>query len=81
MKPEDAEKLQLEIYRKMSGERRLLLAFELYEFQRNVTREALRREHPHATEAEIEAMLRRRMSNDPTGGLRNRPQGTQPRRR
>lgn len=54
-----AQALQLENYRAMTGEQRLLLAFEMSEFGRELNRARLRQEHPHWTEAEIERELLR----------------------
>ena len=54
-----AQALQIEIQRSMSGERRLLLAFEMRMFARELNRERIRREHPDWPKAEIDRELLR----------------------
>lgn len=54
-----AQALQLEIQRSMSGERRMLLAFEMSMFARELSRERIRREHPDWTETQIARELLR----------------------
>jgi hypothetical protein len=54
-----AEAVQLEIHRSMSGEQRLLLAFEMSLFARDLCRERIRHEHPQWTEAQIARELLR----------------------
>jgi Rv0078B-related antitoxin len=54
-----AEAVQLEIHRSMSGEQRLLLAFEMSQFARDLCRERIRHEHPQWTEAQIARELLR----------------------
>jgi hypothetical protein len=48
-----AQAVQLEIHRSMSGEQRLLLAYEMSMFARELNRARLRREHPEWSEAQI----------------------------
>jgi len=43
----------------MSGERRLLLAFEMSLFARELAREGVRRDHPEWTEAQVARELLR----------------------
>jgi hypothetical protein len=54
-----AQAVQLEIHRSMSGEQRLLLAFEMSLFARDLCRERIRHEHPEWTEAQIARELLR----------------------
>lgn len=54
-----AEALQLEIQRSLSGEQRLLLAFEMSAFARELNRERLRREHPEWPDGTIARELLR----------------------
>lgn len=54
-----ARAIQLEIHRSMSGEQRLLLAFEMSLFARDLCRERIRHEHPEWTEAQIARELLR----------------------
>jgi len=54
-----AQAIQLEIHRSMTGEQRLLLAFEMSMFARDLCRERLRHEHPEWTEAQIARELLR----------------------
>jgi len=48
-----AQAVQSEILRAMSGEQRLLLAFEMSLFARELAREGIRREHPEWPEASV----------------------------
>jgi hypothetical protein len=48
-----AQAVQLRIQQSMSGEQRLLLAFEMSLFARELNRERIRREHPECLEARI----------------------------
>ena len=61
MTPEDALELQISRYRQMSGEQRLVVALELHELACDVARAGIRRQFPHADEAEIERRLRQRL--------------------
>jgi hypothetical protein len=54
-----AQAVQLEIHRSMSGEQRLLLAFEMSLFARDLCRARIRHEHPEWTEAQIARELLR----------------------
>jgi hypothetical protein len=46
-----AQTVQFEILRAMSGEQRLLMAFEMSLFARELAREGIRRDHPEWPEA------------------------------
>jgi hypothetical protein len=50
--PEMVEK-QFEILRKMTGEQRLSIAIEMSLFARDLLKEALRREHPDWSDAQV----------------------------
>ncbi|HET7625833.1 MAG TPA: hypothetical protein VFM25_11270 [Verrucomicrobiae bacterium] len=52
---------QIERYRQMTGEQRLTIALELHEMSCDIAREGIRRQHPDATEFEVERLLRRRI--------------------
>jgi hypothetical protein len=54
-----AQAVQLEILRAMSGEQRILLAFEMSEFARELAKEGFRREHPEWPEARVTRELLR----------------------
>jgi hypothetical protein len=54
-----AEAIQLAIHRSMSGEQKLLLAYEMSMFGRELNRVRLRDEHPDWTEAQIKLELLR----------------------
>jgi hypothetical protein len=54
-----AQAIQLDIHRSMSGEQRLLLAFEMSIFARALNRERVRQEHPEWTHARVERELLR----------------------
>jgi hypothetical protein len=55
----EAQAVQLEIHRSMTGEQRLLVAFEMCEFGRELNRARLRQEHPDWTERQITRELLR----------------------
>jgi hypothetical protein len=61
MTPEAALKAQIERYRGMTGEQRLGLALELHELSCDVAREGIRRQHPEASDSEVERLLRHRL--------------------
>jgi hypothetical protein len=61
MTPEAALAMQIERYRKMTGEERLQIALELHELACDVAREGIRRMLPEGDEAEIDRQLRRRL--------------------
>ena len=48
-----AQAVQLQVQRSMSGEQRLLLAFEMSMFARVLSGERIRREHPGWTESQV----------------------------
>ena len=52
-----AEERQHEIFRKMSGERRLLLAMAFSDQIRDIAMEGLRRRHPSASEEALKAIF------------------------
>ena len=52
---------QIERYRQMTGEQRLKIALDLHEMSCNIAREGIRRQHPDASEAEVESFLRARL--------------------
>lgn len=54
-----AREVQLRIQRSMSGEQRLLLAFEMSRFARELNKERIRREHPEWTEVQVARELLR----------------------
>jgi hypothetical protein len=51
-----AQKRQHEIFRRMSGERRLLLAMAFSDQIRDIAMEGLRRRHPSASEEALKAI-------------------------
>lgn len=61
MTPEAALNQQIEGYRKMTGEQRLKIALDLRELACDVARAGIRHQHPHATEAEVDERLRKRL--------------------
>jgi hypothetical protein len=61
MTPEAALQLQIQCYRKMTGEQRLETALDLHALACDVAREGIRRQFPGATDAEIERRLRLRL--------------------
>jgi hypothetical protein len=61
MSPEDALKLQIEAYRRMTPEQRTRLGFELSEFACQMSREGFLSQHPDASPDEVDRELRRRL--------------------
>jgi Rv0078B-related antitoxin len=55
----EAEAMQLAIHRSMTGERRLILAFEMCDLGRKLNRARIRREHPEWSESQIARELLR----------------------
>ena len=49
----EAREVQLRIQREMSGEQRILLAFEMSLFARDLAREGIRRDHPEWNETQV----------------------------
>ena len=56
----EARAIQLKIQHEMSGEQRMLLAFEMSEFARELARAGIRRDHPEWSEAQVARELLRR---------------------
>ncbi|RPJ49716.1 MAG: hypothetical protein EHJ95_08360 [Methanobacteriota archaeon] len=61
-KPRANHRLYLQILRRLTPEQRLLKAFELSEFSLALFRHGLHARFPDASEAEFEAILRRRLA-------------------
>jgi len=55
-----AREVQLKVLRAMSGEQRLLLAIEMSEFARELSRAGIRQQHPEWSEKEVIRELLRR---------------------
>lgn len=55
----EAQAIQLKIQSAMSGEQRILLAFEMSEFARELARAGIRHDHPEWTEAQVARELLR----------------------
>jgi hypothetical protein len=49
----DAHRLQGEIYRKMTGQQRLSIAFELTDMVRRIAMAGIRARHPHYTDEQV----------------------------
>jgi hypothetical protein len=62
MDSETAMQHQLAIYRKMTGEQRLLIALGLHELSCEIAREGIRHQFPEADQAEVERHLRKRLA-------------------
>lgn len=56
-----ALKKQIERYRQMTGEQRLKIALDMHEMSCNIARAGIRRQHPDATESEVETFLHARL--------------------
>jgi hypothetical protein len=59
--PAAALEKQIERYRQMTGEQRLAVALDLHEMSCDIAREGIRRQHPNASDEEVEQLLRRRL--------------------
>ena len=55
----EAQAIQLKIQSGMSGEQRILLAFEMSEFARELARAGIRHDHPEWSEAQVARELLR----------------------
>ena len=62
MDPESALEYQINRYRSMSGEERLLIALRMHEMACEVAREGIRRQHPGIERTEVERLLRERLA-------------------
>ena len=61
MTPQAALKVQIDRYRVMTREERVGTALRLHELACEMARLGIRRQHPKATPAEVEGLLRRRL--------------------
>jgi len=61
MTPEASLDAQIERYRRMTGEERMAIAFQLHGLSCNVAREGSRAQFPDATLSEVERRLRERL--------------------
>lgn len=61
MDPSTATKMQIEAYRKMSGEERLRIGLNLHELSCEIARESIRAASANATSEEVEEQLRQRI--------------------
>lgn len=55
----EARRIQLEVYRKMSGAQRIQLAFEISDLTRALARAGIRDRHPEWSESEVKRELLR----------------------
>ncbi len=62
MTPQATLEQQIERYRQMTGEERLSVALDLHELSCDVAREGIRHQHPNASAAEVERLLRERLA-------------------
>ncbi len=60
MTPEEGLQEQLEIYRRMTGQQRLQIGFELYELSRALVRAGVRHDYPDWDEWQVEQEVCRR---------------------
>lgn len=61
MTPTEVAQYQIERYRQMSGEERLLIGLNLHEMSCEVARDGIRGRYPNATPEMVEAKLRERL--------------------
>jgi hypothetical protein len=62
MDAETALKLQIEAYRRMTGEERLAIALGLHELSCEIARDGIRHQYPQASPEEVERLLHRRLA-------------------
>ncbi|HZR17166.1 MAG TPA: hypothetical protein VFE51_07550 [Verrucomicrobiae bacterium] len=62
MNPDAALEMQITRYRAMSREQRVGIALRLHELACEMARLGIRRQHPNASPAEVERLLRERLS-------------------
>jgi Rv0078B-related antitoxin len=60
--PEAATEMQIERYRRMTGEERMKLGFDLFRLACDVARAGICSQHPDADEAEVERLLKERLA-------------------
>lgn len=61
MKPEKAERYQIEILKQMDGNQKLGISFQLYEITRDLMRQSIELENQGIPRHEIEKLLAERM--------------------
>jgi hypothetical protein len=61
MTPAEALARQIDLYRAMTGEQRLEIAFNLHKLSCDIAREGIRRQFPDASEEEVDEHLRARI--------------------
>ena len=61
MSPRDAADFQVQAYRRLTGEERLAIALRLHDLSCDIAREGIRRQHPGASEAQVNELLRTRL--------------------
>ncbi len=61
MTPEAVAEKQIELYRRMSGEERMAIAFGLHALACEMARAGIRRQHPDIDEIKVERFLRTRL--------------------
>lgn len=61
MSPDAALEKQIERYRQMTGEERLLIGLRLHELSCEVARDGIRAQFPNATPEQVEEKLRERL--------------------
>ncbi len=61
MTPEAALAAQIERYRSMTREERVAIALRLHQLACEMARLGIRRQHPNASQTEVEELLRQRL--------------------
>ena len=61
MTPGEFSQLQIELYRQMTGEERLLIALNLHEMSCEIARDGIRGRYPNASPEEVEIKLHERL--------------------
>lgn len=61
MSPEAALQVQIQRYRRMTGQQRLNIALDLHDFACDIARAGIRRQFPGANDQEVDRQLWRRI--------------------
>lgn len=61
MTPTEAKEKQIDLYRQMNGEQRLLIGLSWHELSCGIAREGIKAAHPNSSDEAVERMLRERI--------------------
>ena len=61
-KDEEPDPRQIAIWQRMTADQKLALAFDMYDFAKELLRSHLQREHPELAQEQIEGLVRERFT-------------------